>query len=173
MPSLHPIQRGAVLPLVLEHAGVSEAGAGAELQSAAEGRVGTPISICGKVVEPSRLMPKLAGSELLAGGGVGSEARESGALLPGQGRRQDDGVVDRSHLAAGRKCLGEAEQRPDCAKRAGRGIVLNVVLDTAGDPCRSPHSRRSRSPGPPAPQHSGLAPRHRNPRPSAVAGLVI
>ncbi len=33
VPSLHPVQRGSGFPLILEHTGVAEAGAGAELQT--------------------------------------------------------------------------------------------------------------------------------------------
>ena len=40
MAAFHPVQRGSIFPLVLEHARIAETGAGSELELIADGRIG-------------------------------------------------------------------------------------------------------------------------------------
>src|ERR1700691_658488 len=101
--AFHPVQRGSIFPLVLKHTRIAETGAGSELELIEEGRVGfADFDLRKRVGAARETDSKLARSVSLAGRRIGSHPGKAGALLPGQGRSENHGIVQRYHLAAGR-----------------------------------------------------------------------
>src|SRR5208337_1119383 len=96
--ALHPVQAGFEVELILVHARISEAGAGSKLETTVDGRVSRGNVDLREGGRAQQIYAKRGRRERLAGGRVGMQASKTGALFPGQRRREDYGVRDRCHV---------------------------------------------------------------------------
>ena len=88
-------------------------------------RVGSSLEICDlrEAVRAEQIDAELAGRKILTGLGIGLEASEADALLPGEIRRQDHGIVDGRHLAAGVELFAA---KPSSEPTAPNGLVVGL-----------------------------------------------